>query len=30
MRMVLEQVVSLQVKMDIKGLEEDYLELFEP
>lgn len=28
MRMVLEQVVSLQVKLDTKGLEEDYLELF--
>lgn len=30
MRMVLEQVISLQVKLDIDGLEEDYLELFEP
>lgn len=30
MRLVLEQVISLQIKIDIKGLEEDYLELFEP
>lgn len=28
--MVLEQVVSLQVKLDIRGIQEDYLELFEP
>lgn len=30
MRLVLEQVVSLQIQLDAKGLEEDYLELFEP
>lgn len=30
MRMVLEQVILLLVKLDINGLEEDYLELFEP
>lgn len=30
MRMVLEKVISLQIKLDTEGLEENYLELFEP